>query len=722
MNGIDPVSLPDLNRLARRLEAEQRILDAEANNRSMPPVPGRVRPGAQNAGCSTSTCKGVLSIGLFFDGTSNNELLDYGPPGNPKPLRNQKHTNVVRLYHVFPGKKDEEAAQDKNAVDRIYKFYAPGVGTPFPEIGDEGGSLGSSTAWFGEPRILWGIVQVLNAIHRYYLRGDLINPKEIPALLKELSNDYLLDQMQDFVDDLWTKEGEDKLERHHAHRRSKFGEWIKKLKSAISPKARPSIAKINLYVFGFSRGAAEARVFINWLLELCEPGQKLAGIPLEIPFMGIFDTVASVGVAGLYAFSEGRQGWAENNLQIPAAVRKCVHIVGAHEVRACFPLDSVRVEAKYPANTREILYPGAHSDIGGGYLPQALGKKDWANTEKFQDLQLARLPCFDMYCLALEAGVPFLSVESLVQQRRLSQAKALLPSVKTLQAVQRYLAEAKVKNAPLEDMTRAHMAQYHAWRWKMGLDGLEKSGEFQRLQLRRAATDGVDDEEKWIRATQQALIQVVAAYCQEIDSRMSATEYDHRTPLKNRLRPIEQNKVRLSVVAISAVGAPLSLIGSAAALVLERKKLLTKRLNKAIEISRNAPQKLEAWRQWLLLHDTAEWHDANAPEREAIWLLDAVSTAKNQPDSIGTFFSEHIHDSMAGFIGFNMPEFEFNGYGIAKFRRIFFGNSGDKILRDRVMAENENRQSVAFKNRPPSSTYSVPSNVGIDTIFNGPWQ
>ncbi|MDK7838967.1 phospholipase effector Tle1 domain-containing protein, partial [Klebsiella pneumoniae] len=56
-------------------------------------------------------------------------------------------------------------------------------------------------------------------------------------------------------------------------------------------------------------------------------------------------------------------------------IKKCVHLVSGHEQRLCFPLDSVRrANGKYPPCAREVVYPGMHSDIGGGYPPGEQGK------------------------------------------------------------------------------------------------------------------------------------------------------------------------------------------------------------------------------------------------------------------------------------------------------------------------------------------------------------
>nr|WP_232348224.1 hypothetical protein [Burkholderia pseudomallei] len=42
-------------------------------------------------------------------------------------------------------------------------------------------------------------------------------------------------------------------------------------------KGKPKLQRIRLYVFGFSRGAAEARTFSNWLADALDPDFSLCG-------------------------------------------------------------------------------------------------------------------------------------------------------------------------------------------------------------------------------------------------------------------------------------------------------------------------------------------------------------------------------------------------------------------------------------------------------------
>jgi hypothetical protein len=64
-------------------------------------------------------CKEIF-FGIFFDGTNNNRDRD---------LICSCHSNVARLYDVFP---------QKQQADGMFPIYAQGVGTTFKEIDDTG--------------------------------------------------------------------------------------------------------------------------------------------------------------------------------------------------------------------------------------------------------------------------------------------------------------------------------------------------------------------------------------------------------------------------------------------------------------------------------------------------------------------------------------------------------------------------------------------------------
>lgn len=136
-------------------------------------------------------------------------------------------------------------------------------------------------------------------------------------------------------------------------------------------------------IFGFSRGAAAARHFANELLKanggvlagLLRPGQFGLSEDFEwsghacINFIGLFDTVAAVADPMRWDFSPADHLNPGVNLYLPpGCARKVVQLTARDEMRWNFALNSVA------PHHQEIALPGAHSDIGGGYLPIAREK------------------------------------------------------------------------------------------------------------------------------------------------------------------------------------------------------------------------------------------------------------------------------------------------------------------------------------------------------------
>jgi len=138
-----------------------------------------------------------------------------------------------------------------------------------------------------------------------------------------------------------------------------------------------ALAKLELDLFGFSRGAAAARHFANQIL-LRERGPlgtlrragKLGLVSgfdwrndVVINFIGLFDTVAAIGGWDDWGDpSDNVNGGIDLHLA-PDAARQVVHLVARDEYRRNFALNQVS-----PPH-REIVLPGAHSDLGGGYPP-----------------------------------------------------------------------------------------------------------------------------------------------------------------------------------------------------------------------------------------------------------------------------------------------------------------------------------------------------------------
>jgi hypothetical protein len=348
-----------------------------------------------NADKACKECPKPVWFTAFFDGTGNNytddgagsdNIMTYsssrpstpGDKGVTITFPGVKYSNIAKLAHF---------SHTENSNSRIAYQYIEGVGTKCMKSGvnDTGegsdGPLGNGFANKGEARIDWMLTQ---------------------------------------------------LDKH-------------------ASKFMPYVNQINIAVFGFSRGVAQARAFVRMLTKklAIDSGEDelywaKAGLDGKHPkvvvyFMGLFDTVASVGfggsrlesiapailsatarivpipgsaiigeIAGGVLRSMDKGGHAEwaHDLRIPKHVLKCVHFVAAHEVREKFPSDSVRQDQVLPANCIETFYPGAHSDVGGGYA---------YNYQEGRSNQLANVALNNMYINAYKAGVPLKSPDAIMK-------------------------------------------------------------------------------------------------------------------------------------------------------------------------------------------------------------------------------------------------------------------------------------------------------------------
>jgi len=207
------------------------------------------------------------------------------------------------------------------------------------------------------------------------------------------------------------------------------------------------VDEINIAVFGFSRGATEARAFVHWLAahsKVKVQGSTLSfdGIPLNIKFLGIFDTVESVGWAGANKMPDVIK------TTVPPFVQKCCHIVAAHELRDAFPLTIVN------GKHRCVVYPGAHANVGGGYAPNEQGRSN----------SLARVALLQMLDEARGAGLKMRSLDEMKLHDRWN--KTFRPSfdipAEAVTALNGYLAHVK-PSGTLRQHFEAHMTPYWAW-------------------------------------------------------------------------------------------------------------------------------------------------------------------------------------------------------------------------------------------------------------------
>lgn len=467
---------------------EKNRISNQWERREQPPL------GVPGESCSTN-----LFFGFFFDGTKNN----YVQAEKPK-----NHSNVARLYDCFPGLSVEgvlptetDWKYNPTRYSHFFKVYVPGVASPFKEVNDSGEgkelTAGAAAGYKGEARIIWALIQAVNNVHRYFLKKPLLSPGETTSFMNRVVLDRdrrrLMKPRGRFEAKIPNEEEKEKT-------RLEFEKILKRLHAAIAAhvpdksgrpkKVDPSVVKkIYISTFGFSRGATQARAFTNWLMALCaldarlcrKEGMTLGGFEVEFNFLGLFDTVASVGLGNTLGNSllgklfDGHGAWsdAESSLRIPPGLR-CVHLVAAHEIRRSFPLDSISVKQVLPENSEEIVVPGVHSDLGCGYTPQEQGRgldNDGAD-------MLTRVPLIYMYREARLAGVPLkLELANEIAKQRFK----LVPE--TIRALNAYLATCQVKSGTLTAIMREQGKKRILWnkaRRPSGKTPIESTASFGR--------------------------------------------------------------------------------------------------------------------------------------------------------------------------------------------------------------------------------------------------
>lgn len=444
---------------------------------------------AANAACPDGLCDIPVEVGLFFDGTNNNMERDLNgeriavPSSNdemrklkarakaegttlekllskparkgaPLPAMERSHSNVARLYRAFP--------DDKREIG-MHGYYIQGVGTPFPEVEEPTESAeGKAFAKGGQVRIIWGLLQVLNAVHATVAGQAAVLYSD--KVLGELALAYgrEVGQRRDVTDP------ESPVVTH----RDWFEPHLVKLRAVLDAKPKPHIPSVDVSVFGFSRGGAEAVAFCHLFGQLLQ-GNELVGIKANVRFLGVFDVVASVGGSASVAQTlpmpgalfDGHWAWANYvDKPVPSCVLNGVHLIAAHEMRMNFP-----VTRQVGSKMQEFLYPGAHSDVGGGYAPFDQGK-----AREGQAGLLSQIPLAHMYLAARQAGVPLLPYSEMQSEAR----GDFDIDPKLASAWQAYVAALDGEG----DKLTMHMALFYRWR-AMRLNTLESTTSFQESSV-----------------------------------------------------------------------------------------------------------------------------------------------------------------------------------------------------------------------------------------------
>lgn len=366
---------------------------------------GKTRTGPSAPSCPTCRVTGWYSA--FFDGTNNHKDRDF-------PIR---HSNVAALFHSYTV--DERRG--------VVASYYEGCGTDFAFAA----RYERVARVVGRDRnIVW------KDVHGYEEDESRLNQAfgwQIDKRLEKAIFDF-----ETYVIDL----------RSHSR-----------------------VDEINVSAFGFSRGATTARAFTHWLRahsKVTESAGRLKfdGIPLNFKFLGLFDTVESIGRAGANTHSELIP------TTVPRWVEKCVHTVAAHELRDAFPVTII--EAGNASGQRiQVVSPGAHSDVGGGYEEGKQGRTR----------DLARINLLQMLDHARGAGLPMLSVAEMRADDggrwRDLYSHSFALNASAHDTFRGYMKHVETPKGAMGDVLHAHMKWY--WKWiDSGLAAEDTGQKFRR--------------------------------------------------------------------------------------------------------------------------------------------------------------------------------------------------------------------------------------------------
>ena len=261
-----------------------------------------------------------------------------------------------------------------------------------------------------------------------------------------------------------------------------------------------TLTERHLALFGSGRGAASA-----WRLAIIlaeqgipnprHPGQPFrAGQDFRIRFLGMFDTQTMGAIDTQHSVHALLD-------PLPPFVESALHLIAAHERRAAYHIQSLRLTADTPLlpQHQERLCPGQHGDVTGSYARGEQGRRN----------ELARIPLNQMLTAAMLQEVPLLSLPQLNARDPALYAEWVIP-----QELAELQLEYNRRLRPETDLYREwahHECLYFRWLCLLANGSAGIPG---TLQQRNASPTGATGE----NADQQQLEIARRVLCEEVIS------------------------------------------------------------------------------------------------------------------------------------------------------------------------------------------------------------
>jgi len=167
--------------------------------------------------------------------------------------------------------------------------------------------------------------------------------------------------------------------------------------SAIVDRAYLDVAKVyrqgdRIFIFGFSRGAAIARLLASvighrsiptsiWTLRifgrsfaLWSSSQKIDDVqnPVKVEVLGCWDTVGAFGIAKNIFGIPFQQMNLLKDLTVALCVKRAYHMVALDETRDAFVPTLMEPDPTDQKRITEVWFSGSHANVGGGYATDQL--------------------------------------------------------------------------------------------------------------------------------------------------------------------------------------------------------------------------------------------------------------------------------------------------------------------------------------------------------------